>query len=51
MEVFFLFKVESHLKLAKMQFWKLHRGELFLFIFIGPRPIQDGSWDAFLFKV
>lgn len=46
----FPFRVESHLKLAKMQFWKLHWGKL-LFIFTGARPIQDGSWDAFLLKV
>lgn len=47
----FSFRAESHLKLAKMQFWRLHWRKLFLFIFIGPRPIQDGSWDAFLLKV
>lgn len=36
---------------TKMMFWKLHWGKLFLLIFTGPRPIQDGSWDAFLLKV
>lgn len=46
----FPFRVERRL-LTKMQFWKLHGGKLFLFIFAGRRPIQDGSWDAFLLKV
>lgn len=46
-----LLQGKSHLKLAKVQFWKQHQGKLFLFIFTGPRSIQDGSWDAFLLKV
>lgn len=47
----FPFRVESHLKQTNMQFWKLHWGKLFLFTLIEPRPIQDGSWYAFLLNV